>query len=1044
MKRNIFAIIFFLVAVGAAGQSTGVDLSITSVEQSDREVVFQAGNSAIKLYVCTPSIIRVISSPEGSFSDRESLSVINQQPGDGSYALEEKQDHYLLKTAQLLAKVDKATSAVSFFDLQGELLLAESYENGRTFINKYIGGEDVYTVQQTFQSPDSEAIYGFGQYQDGIMDWRNVYVQLKQENITAVMPAWFSSRGYGVFWHNYSFTEVNPEKEELKMGATGNIMRTSFRPEESGTYTFDIQREGIHRMEFRIDDEVIYEHKTGVYAPSAVCKAELEAGRSYDLVFESFDTKINPPVAQEFLIPASNIERADAGAPVSGGLLGEYYDNSSLEGEPVLVRVDPEVMFDWGSGSFGEEYHNDNFSVRWTGKLVSDRSKKECMLSVTTDDGVRLYIDGRLVVDSWKERGPETDAYIMDVEAGREYDVKIEYYESGGGAYAKFGWDMVDPGKGENELLERVKIFYRTPGQAEQMTIQSEVADEIDYYFIYGPEADAFVDGMRELTGRVPLYPKWAHGLFMSHMAWNTQEEIKDVVRTHREKGIPLDCIVQDMNYWELHPKNLWGSHLFDAARYPDPAAMTRYFHENNAKVMISIWPRFNVTTDTYRELERHGYMLSLQKTSTTGNEGIEMESVTANAAYDPFSEGARQMYWDFIDERLMKKGFDAWWLDATEPEWGYDFSKAHTAMGSGYRYLNAYSLMSMKGVYEGQLSTDSTHRPYILTRSSFPGQQRYGVTTWSGDIGYDWDVYRKQISCGLNFSITGDPYYTHDIGGFIPGADIESEDYRELLYRWFQFGVFTPVFRVHGCRETELWATGPKMEEKLTEYTHFRYRLMPYIYSVGAMVTFDNYTIMRPLVMDFRGDSRIAAIDDQYMFGPSILVNPVTEPGAGSRSVYLPENQGGWIDFFTGESRPGGRTVEAAAGKGAIPLYIKAGAIIPMGPYLQYSTEKFADTLEIRIYRGADGEFCLYEDENDGFGYQAGEFSKIGFSWDDRKQQLLIGERQGSFSGMSEERVFNIYMVREGTGTGIHIGNDPDRTLRYKGKRAKVKMKIK
>jgi len=374
MKRNIFAIIFFLVAVGAAGQSTGVDLSITSVEQSDREVVFQAGNSAIKLYVCTPSIIRVISSPEGSFSDRESLSVINQQPGDGSYVLEEKQDHYLLKTAQLLAKVDKATSAVSFFDLMGGALLAESYENGRTFINKYIGGEDVYTVQQTFQSPDSEAIYGFGQYQDGIMDWRNVYVQLKQENITAVMPAWFSSRGYGVFWHNYSFTEVNPEKEELKMGATGNIMRTSFRPEESGTYTFDIQREGIHRMEFRIDDKVIYEHKTGVYAPSAVCKAELEAGRSYELVFESFDTKINPPVAQEFLIPAGNGAGAGAGASISGGLLGEYYENSSLEGEPVLVRVDQEVMFDWGSGSFGEEYHNDNFSVRWTGKLVSDRS----------------------------------------------------------------------------------------------------------------------------------------------------------------------------------------------------------------------------------------------------------------------------------------------------------------------------------------------------------------------------------------------------------------------------------------------------------------------------------------------------------------------------------------------------------------------------------------------------------------------------------------------------------------------------------------------
>ncbi len=1034
MMKLLFFTVLISYSFIAASQEKWAEMPVKRIAKSEGEIIFWSDSAALKLKICDPSIVQVLCTINGEFSTRGSLSVVNPVPGNSSFTLSDEPEYYVVKTSKLAVKVKKSTSEISFYDSKGNRLLSEAAGGGRYFSKEFIGGEDVFAIRQSFVSPPDEALYGLGQFQDGIMNWKNVYVRMKQENTTAVMPVYFSNKGYGIFWHNYSFSEVNPEREKLTMEAQGNIMSASFTPSASGTYTFDIERSGVSRMEFAIDGQLIYEHKTGVYTESAVCKANLEAGRKYSIRFESFDNKINPPVPTEFLTPSD-------GRPGETGLKAEYFDNSSLSGEPVLVRVDKEINFDWGSSSFEKGFRSDNYSVRWTGKLIPAKTKKNGMLSLTTDDGVRMWVDGKMVINNWKERGPETDEYLMDFEAHREYDVRIEYYESGGGASAKFGWDITDVGVGENELLEKVKIYYRTPLQADIMSIRSDVADEIDYYFIYGPEADPVISGLRKLTGTVPLYPKWAYGLFMSHMAWNTQDEIESVVRTHREKKIPLDCIVQDMNYWELNPENKWGSHLFDSARYPNPGEMVKTFHDFNTHVMISIWPRFNVNTDTYEKLNEKGYMLSLQNTSTSGNEGIEMESVTANAAYDAFSEGARKMYWDFIDERLFSLGFDAWWLDATEPEWGYDFSRAHTEMGSGYRYLNAYSLMSMKGVYEGQLSSEPNRRPYILTRSSFPGQQRFGVTTWSGDIGYDWDIFKKQIATGLNFSITGDPYFTHDIGGFIPGADIKSEDYRELLLRWFQFGVFTPVFRVHGCRETELWATGPETEAKLLLYNNFRYRLLPYIYSLGADVTFNNSTIMRPLVMDFRNDAMVLEINDQYMFGPAIMVNPVTEAGVASRKVYLPESAS-WIDFWTGQRYKGGTYIDAATDNDVIPLFIKAGSVIPLGPYMQYATEKKADTLEIRIYRGDNGNFTLYEDENDGFNYQKGGFAKINFNWDDARGVLTIGDLQGSYPGMLKTRIFNIVVVDKGYGIGISPSRKPQKVVEYSGKMKKVTLK--
>jgi alpha-D-xyloside xylohydrolase len=408
-------------------------------------------------------------------------------------------------------------------------------------------------------------------------------------------------------------------------------------------------------------------------------------------------------------------------------------------------------------------------------------------------------------------------------------------------------------------------------------------------------------------------------------------------------------------------------------------------------------------------------------------------------AAYDASNPAARKYYWELMNKALFSIGVDAWWLDTVEPETEgleENIQLGHKlALGSGDRYVNLYPLLTEEGVYKGQRSASEQKRVFILGRSAFAGSQRAAVTAWSGDILSNFETFKRQIPAGLNYSISGLPYWTTDIGGFVSGNP-DDPAYRELFIRWFQFGTFSPIFRVHGTRSTdqnELWSYGAEAQKILTDYDRLRYELMPYIYSVAWRVTSDGYTPMRPLVMDFRNDERALNIGDQFMFGPAILVSPVTEQGATSRHLYLPNTK--WYDFWTGAVIEGGKAIDTAAPIDRLPLFVRAGSIVPMGPDVQYSTEKPADPIELRVYPGANGDFVLYEDENDNYNYEKGARAEIPLRWDDATHTLTIGERKGQFPGMLANRKFRLVMVGNGHGAGIGQTANPDREVEYAGK---------
>jgi alpha-D-xyloside xylohydrolase len=724
------------------------------------------------------------------------------------------------------------------------------------------------------------------------------------------------------------------------------------------------------------------------------------------------------------------------------------------------------------------------------------------------------------------------------------------------------------------------------------MELWSEVGDGIDYCFIAGQNTDEVISGYRKLTGQAPLFPKWAYGFFQSKERYKSQEEILGIVDELRRRQIPLDVIVQDWHYWDPQP---WGSHYMNRTRFPDPVKMTNEVHNNNAKIIISIWGKFEPASSNFNEMLKNGFLWN----------AVPWDSGRYYNAYNP---EARSLYWKQIKDSLYTKGFDGWWLDASEPDMGDLRSDAtkklmNNNLGTGARYFNAYPLMTTKAVYEGQRQVTSDKRVYILTRSAFPGQQRNASTTWSGDITASWDVFHKQIPAGLNFCFTGIPYWTTDIGGYtvkVPGG-CDNDMYRELFTRWYQYGTFCPIFRVHGSSTPrEIWRFGDKGSwsyDTQLKFNNLRYRLMPYIYSLGWKVTHDNYTMMRGLVFDFAKDTNVYNIDDQFMFGPSLLVNPVLEamyytwgeadsgkiissqnlldvngkPGltgeyyedmdfnklfttqtdqkidfdwgnnaplkgmtpdtfsvrwrgqiiapetgeytfstltddgvrlfvdnkliinywqdqapliqsgrisleAGkeydvkleyyengmgavaelrwiipsekkvvtinlpdkTRKIYLPDSTQ-WFDFWTGRTFSGGQNIIAPAPIEIMPLYVKAGSIIPMGPFLQYATEKPADPIELRIYSGADGKFELYEDENDNYNYEKGIYSTIPIQWNESKQTLTIGKRSGNFPGMLKKRKFHIVWARYGHGIGLDPEGNPDQIISYDGKQMAV-----
>jgi alpha-D-xyloside xylohydrolase len=560
------------------------------------------------------------------------------------------------------------------------------------------------------------------------------------------------------------------------------------------------------------------------------------------------------------------------------------------------------------------------------------------------------------------------------------------------------------------------------------MYISSEVADTIDYYFIYGPEFDKIIASYRELTGAAPLFGRWAYGFWQCKNRYKSQDEILAVAQKYRDLHLPADNIVQDWFWW-----NRKGEHVFNK-NYPDPKGMVDQLHKDNFHLMISVWPFFEPGSKEYEEMDGRGFFIERTKVAHLPYHALGM------AAYDPTNPEARKYYWDLMDKALFKLGVDAWWLDTTEPETeGQEESLllGHKLfIGSGDRYANIFPLMTTRAVYEGQRSTSDQKRVFILSRSAFAGSQRYGVTAWSGDVLSDWLSFKRQIPAGLNFSLSGIPYWTTDIGGFFI-ASPSDPNFRELFVRWFQFGAFSPIFRVHGTRfnpdENELWSYGPEAGKILVQYNTLRYRLLPYIYSLAWKTTSEGYTPMRPLVMDWRNDVNAQNTGDQFMYGPAILVNPVTEPGATTRHLYLPPAK--WYDFWTGATAEGGKFVDTPAPLERMPLYVRAGSIIPMGPAEEYSNQKSTNPIELRVYPGADGDFTLYEDENDTYNYEKGKYATIPIHWNDATHTLTIGERKGSFPGMLESRKFLVLFVRDSNGVGVEPALSPDQVIEYSGK---------
>jgi alpha-D-xyloside xylohydrolase len=950
---NLPAALFVAVLTLVASQSAA---AVVGYEKTADGLAAELGGGRLRLAVCSERAVRVLFSPKDGPVPAPSLAVVHPCEGFRGFTVRETQAAVSLVTPRLEARLDRHTGAVSFHDPAGRVVLAET-AGGRSLVAAEVLGQKTYHAEQRFDWATDEGLYGLGEQQGGLVNYRGHDVLLVQENTIDVVPVLVSSRGYGILWDNASETRLR-----------------------------------------------------------------------------------------------------DA-AP------------------PQAARPSP-------------------------------------------------------------------------------------------------------------------------PGRVRSGSLWSQMAEAIDYTFLYGPALDDVIASYRKLTGDAPLFGRWAYGFWQCKERYRTQEELVRVAREFRRRQIPIDAIVQDWFYWDPFK---WGSHRFDRERYPDPAQMIRDLHALNTKLMISVWAKFVPGSDNHTEMAARGFLYPPFDKAHGGPVG------NSEQYYDAFSPAARALYWRQIDEQLFSKGIDAWWLDATEPEIG-DLRRdaprqvmAKTALGHGARQLNAYSLMTTEAVYRGQRQSDPTKRVFILTRSAFAGQQRNAAATWSGDVEATWDVFAKQVAAGINFGLSGLPYWTTDIGGFFANEypkGAEGPSYQELFTRWYQWGAFCPIFRVHGTTvPREMWRFGEPggwAYDTQLRFDRLRYRLMPYIYSLAGHVTHDGGTILRGLPFDFRGDPRVRDIADEHMFGPAFLVSPVLEPlrygalhsselgsaipasaleapdgSAGAlqgeyfadktltrqaaarkdagidfewglsaplpgvpsdefsvrwsgrlrapetgeyelatvaddgvrlwldgklliddwsqhapeyhagrvtleagkqydfrlefydeilgataklrwtrpsdrlaaeappsrpmlRRVYLPAGTD-WYDFWSGERLTGGRTIDAPAPLETMPLHVRAGSIVPFGPHLQYASEKAADPIELRVYRGADGRFELYEDEGDGYAYERGVFATIPIAWSEAKRTLTIGARRGAFPGMLERRSFHVVFVGRDHGTGLEP-QQPDATVAYVG----------
>jgi alpha-D-xyloside xylohydrolase len=833
-------------------------------------------------------------------------------------------------------------------------------------------------------------------------DSLQVFVALDPDFIHDSGDIWFLDWGGGFMIPGVQKSRFEPITVEGKQAwSVQTLFETGYRNTES---FYGLGQHQAGEFDHTDRNEELFQYNTKVSVPFVV------SNQGYGLLFDAYSlSRWGNPKPYQQLGESFILYDKDG---VKGALTGTYIP---AKGEPLVQRED-------------SLYYENEFVIQNLPKIPLNGAKViyEGWIEApeTGDyDFIQYYagfqqttIGGQEVMSRrWRPAwNPNSYKFTVHLEQGVRTPVRIEWEPDGDVSYIGLRVaPLEDP-----ELQDHISFW-------------SEFEPYADYYLIWGGDYDGVIRGYRKLTGKAPVMPKWVLGFWQSRERYSTQQELVSTLAEFRRRHIPIDNIVQDWQYWK---DDQWGSHEFDETRYPDPEKMMDDVHAMHGRLMISVWPKFYTNTDNYQELKAAGYAYTHAEDT-----GLVDWLGHKQTFYDAYAEGGRKMFWRQIDEDLYSKygrKIDAWWMDASEPNLRdclpMDYFKwliSPTALGPSTEYLNAYSLVNADAIYNGQRGVEPDRRVFLLTRSGFAGLQRYSTATWSGDIGTSWTDMRMQMAAGLNYSMSGIPFWGMDIGGFSVMSKFYDPknltEWRELQTRWHQFGTFVPLFRAHGqWPQRELWNIAPEGSatyESILWYMQLRYRLMPYLYSLAGAVYLNDYTILRGLPMDFPDDPAVRDLSDQWMFGPALMACPVSEYKARSRHVYFPE--GGWYDFYSGDYYEGGRSRSIPAPYERMPLFVRAGSIIPFGPEIEWTGQKPDDDICLYIYAGADADFDLYEDDGESYAYERGAYSIISIYWNDADRELTFSPRQGSFPGMPENRRFRIVVVDPNKPHGY----DPD-----------------
>ena len=795
---------------------------------------------------------------------------------------------------------------------------------------------------------------------------------------------------------------------------------------------------GQHQAEdfnYKGINEELYQYNTKVSIPFVI------SNKNYGLLWDSYSyCRWGNPNDYQQLHRAFTIYNKGGN---KGSLTGTYVDAQGKK----LVREEDSIYFENSEtiGNLPKGFKLQGAKVVYEGFLQAPQSYNYRFILYYAGY-IRVFIGGREVVaERWRTAwNPNSWKFTCDLVKGKKTPIRIEWEPDGGESYC--GLRAAVPQS--DEVQNRLSVW-------------SEMARDMDYYFIAGNNFDEIISGYRTLTGKAQIMPKWVLGFWQSRERYKSSADIEQTLSEFRKRKVPVDNIVQDWNYWKL---DSWGDHKFESSRFPNPQAMLDSVHAMGGRFMISVWPKFYCTVDNYKALDKKGWIYQ-----QAVKDSIHDWLGYMGSFYDAYDAGARKLFWKQMNERLYSKykfGIDAWWMDASEPNvrdctpmWYRKALSGPTALGSSTEYFNAYSIVNADAIYNGQRSVNPNQRVFLLTRSGFAGEQRYSTATWSGDIGTRWEDMRAQMTAGLNYCMAGIPFWGMDQGGFsvenryVKAQQIfdetgeETEDlkeWRELQTRWNQFGCFIPLYRAHGQWPLrEVWNIAPDNHpayKTIVWYDKLRYRMMPYLYSIAAWAHLKDYTLMRGLVMDFNGDKNVENIPDQWMFGPSFMACPVGYYGARSREVYFPQ-QRGWYDLYTGKYIAGGQTLEVEAPYERIPVFVPEGSIIPFGPEIQWSDEKPAELINLYVYEGKDAEFLLYEDEGTNYNYEKGKYATINITYSESSKTLTIGARKGSFNGMLQNRRFNVVTISKNHAQALNLENPQGKMIEYNGAEVKVNL---